>query len=262
MLKELRRKKLRATHLPEEWRQMVAARDPFYRRLPEADRRELEGHMQVFLAEKQFEGCDGFVVEAEHKYLIASQACLLLLHRDTDYFPDLQAILVYPAMYVAPTTRHVGGGVMHEREESRAGESWREGAIVLAWDEVRGGMEAPGRGNNLVLHEFAHQLDYENGQADGAPLLGGGEPASVRRQRRADWARVMRSEYEQLCAQVLRGERTVLRDYGATSPVEFFAVATECFFCRARELQQTHPALYEQMKLYYRQDPAQWVGGP
>lgn len=260
MLKGLRRKKLRATPLPEEWRQRVAARDPFYHRLPEADRRELEGHIQVFLAEKQFEGCDGLVVGEEHKYLVASQACLLLLHRDTDYFPDLQAILIYPAMYVVPTTRPVGGGVMQQRDESRWGESWREGAIVLAWDAVLDGLNAPEQGHNVVLHEFAHQLDYENGQADGAPLLGSGEPVSVRNQRYADWARVMRSEYEQLRAQVQRGERTVLRDYGATSPVEFFAVATEGFFCRARELRETHPALYEQMKLYYQQDPAEWIG--
>lgn len=248
------------TPLPEEWRQLVAARDPFYRRLPEADRRELEGHIQVFLAEKQFESCGGFVVGKEHTCLIASQACLLLLHRDTDYFPDLQTILVYPAMYVVPTTRHVGGGVMEQRDESRMGESWHEGAIVLAWEEVRNGMEAPERGDNLVLHEFAHQLDYENGQADGAPLLGSGEPASMRKQRRADWARVMRLEYEQLRAQLQRGEKTALRGYGATNPVEFFAVATEGFFCKARELQQTHPALYEQMKLYYKQDPAKWAG--
>ena len=116
MLKALRRKKLMATPLPEEWRQMVAARDPFYRRLPEADRHELEGHMQVFLAEKQFEGCGEFVVNEEHKHLIASQACLLLLHRHTDYFPDLQTILIYPALYVVPTTRHVGGGVMEQRD--------------------------------------------------------------------------------------------------------------------------------------------------
>lgn len=261
MLKGLRRKKLRATPLPEEWRQLIAARNPFYRRLPEADRRELEGHVQIFLAEKQFEGCGGFAVEEEHKYLIASQACLLLLHRDTDYFPDLETILVYPTMYVVPTTRHVGGGVMHERDETRAGESWREGAIVLAWEDVRNGMESPWRGHNLVLHEFAHQLDYEDGRADGAPLLGSGEPASVRNQRYADWSRVMGSEYEQLRAQVQRGERTLLRAYGATNPAEFFAVATEYFFCKARELQQTHPALYEQMKLYYKQDPAGWKGG-
>jgi len=260
MLKALRRKKLMATPLPEEWRQMVAARDPFYRRLPEADRHELEGHMQVFLAEKQFEGCGEFVVNEEHKHLIASQACLLLLHRHTDYFPDLQTILIYPALYVVPTTRHVGGGVMEQRDESRAGESWYQGAVVLAWEEVRSGLETPERGYNLVLHEFAHQLDYEDGQADGAPLLGSGESASVRKQRYADWGRIMRSEYEQLRAQVQRGETTLLRGYGATNPAEFFAVATECFFCRARELQQKHPALYEQMKWYYQQDPSSWSG--
>lgn len=131
---------------------------------------------------------------------------------------------------------------------------------MLAWDEVCNGMAAPERGYNLVLHEFAHQLDYEDGAADGAPLLGRGESFAARRQRSADWARVMRAEFEQLRAQVQRGESTVLRDYGATNPAEFFAVATEGFFCKPRELREKHPAFYEQMSWYYKQDPAEWKG--
>lgn len=257
MLKGLRRKKLRAIPLPEEWRRIVEARWAIYHRLAEGDRRELEGHMQLFLAEKQFEGCGGVAITDEHRVCIAAQACLLLLHRETDYFPGLRTILVYPSVYVAPTTRHVGGGVMQELAQSRAGESWPAGAVVLAWDVVCEGMTAPENGN-VVLHEFAHQLDYEDGHADGIPLVGHGESWPERKRRFADWQRVMRSEYEQLRAQVERGESTVLRAYGATNPAEFFAVATECFFGRAQELRQKHPALYEQMKWYYKQDPAGW----
>ena len=258
MLKELRRKKLRSTAFPGQWLRIIQDRCPFYRRLSDDDRRELLGHIQVFLAEKRFEGCGGFVIEDGHRVCIAAQACLLLLHRQTDYYPDLRTILVYPSMYVVPTTRHVGGGVMQDRNESRLGESWREGAIVLAWDAVYSGMiEAPG-GHNVVLHEFAHQLDYEDGFADGAPLLGQGESLSARRRRYADWSRVMREEYEKLRARVQRGQSDVLREYGATNPAEFFAVATECFFGKPRELREQHPPLYEQMSWYYRQDPAEW----
>jgi Mlc titration factor MtfA (ptsG expression regulator) len=251
MLKQLRRKKLRSAPFPEQWRRIIEARCPFYLRLPDADRRELQGHIQVFLAEKQFEGCGGFVIEEEHKVCIAAQACLLLLHRETDYFPDLQTILVYPSMYVVPTTRHVGGGIMQERNESRLGESWQQGAIVLAWDAVASGPE-------LVLHEFAHQLDYEDGFSDGAPLLGEGESFLERKRLYAEWSRVMHEEYDQLRGRVQRGQPDVLRDYGATNPAEFFAVATESFFGKPRELREQHPALYEQMSRYYRQDPAKW----
>src|SRR5208282_6443510 len=173
-------------------------------------------------------------------------ACLLLLHRQTDYYPGLQTILVYPGTYVAPTIRHVGSGVMEESQQPRAGESWREGAVVLAWDAICSGILAPESGYNVILHEFAHQLDFEDGQADGAPLLGHGESHSMRRQRYADWSRVMRMEFEQLRSRVQRGEGTTLRDYGATNPAEFFAVATESFFGKPQEVRQQHPELYEE----------------
>lgn len=260
MLKSLRRKKLRSAPFPEQWLRIIESRCPFYQRLPAEDRRELQGHIQVFLAEKQFEGCGGFVIEEEHKVLIAAQACLLLLHRDTDYFPDLQSILVYPEMYVVPTTRHIGGGIMQERQESRLGEFSHQGAIVLAWDAVRNGLVEPGSGHNVVLHEFAHQLDYEDGFVDGAPLLGHGESLPARKRRYAEWSRIMREEYERLRARALRGQPDVLNNYGATNPAEFFAVATESFFCKPGELREQHPALYDQMSWYYKQDPARWPG--
>jgi hypothetical protein len=164
-------------------------------------------------------------------------------------------------MYVVPTTRPVGSGVMSESREVRAGESWRHGAIVLAWDEVRSGMASPENGHNVVLHEFAHQLDYEDGDADGIPLVGWGESLAMRRRRYAEWRDVMRREYDQLRARVQRGEQNLLRDYGATNGAEFFAVATECFFYKSRELRQRHPEVYEQMSWYYKQDPAAWSPG-
>lgn len=243
---------------PEKWLHIIEARCPFYRRLPDADRRELRGRVQVFLAEKEFEGCGGFIIEEEHKVCIAAQACVLLLRRQTDYYPDLRAILVYPSAYMVPTTRHIGGGIMQDRDESRLGESWWQGAVVLAWDAVSRGMADPGGGHNVVLHEFAHQLDYEDGFADGAPLLGRGEPRSERQRRHAEWTRVMREEYDRLRARAQRGEPDILDAYGATDPAEFFAVATETFFCKSRELREKHRALYEQMSWYYRQDPAEW----
>ncbi len=257
MLKAHRRKRLRSAPFSSDWRRIIEAHCPFYQFLPEADRRELEGHVQVFMAEKKFEGCGGLTLVEKMKVVIAAYACLLLLHRDTDYFPGLKTVLVYPSTYVARTTRHLGSGVYHEGPEARAGEFWPHGSVVLAWNAVLKGIRDPGCGYNVIFHEFAHQLDGEDGHVDGAPLLAQHEPLFSRQKHRyADWSRIMKSEFEQLRARVEQGQSSVLRDYGATSPAEFFAVATECFFTKSQEMARQLPELYGQMKKYYQQDPA------
>jgi len=254
MWKELRRKKLRSAPFPREWRGIIESHCAFYHGLPGADRRELEQDVQVFLSEKKFEGCGGLELTDEIKVTIAAFACLLLLHRPTEGYPALRTVLVYPGIYQVPTARQIGSGIIEESRQARAGESWGHGAVVLAWDAVREAIGHP-EGGNVVLHEFAHQLDYEDGQADGIPLLGRREPLRLRRRRYADWLRVMRAEYERL----RRGESAVLSGYGATNPAEFFAVATESFFGRPQELRRLHPELYGQMEWYYQQDPANWA---
>jgi Mlc titration factor MtfA (ptsG expression regulator) len=216
--------------------------------LSEADQRELEGHIQVFLGEKYFEGCGGLVVTDEIKVTIAAQACLLLLHRQTDYYPGLITILVYPTTFVGRTQEHIGGGLVVEGETERLGEAWTSGVVVLAWDEVRRASGDIRDGQNVVLHEFAHQLDQQDGSFDGAPILD--SPGQY-----TTWARVLGDEYERLRRDAALGRSTVLDDYGATNPAEFFAVATECFFEKPSQLKRKHPELYEQLELYYRQDP-------
>jgi Mlc titration factor MtfA (ptsG expression regulator) len=258
MFKKLHREKLRSAPLAPEWRQILDAHFPFYQRLTEPDRQELEGHVQVFMAEKVFEGCGGLTLTDEVKLSIASGACLLLLHRDTNYYPGLKAILVYPTAYVAPATEYIGGGIFGDTVQARSGESWRQGAVVLAWDVICQDSLAPAKGHNVILHEFAHQLDTEDGLADGVPILGQGESWSTRERRYADWKRVMLAEYQKLCAQVKIGQTTVLRAYGATNPAEFFAVVTECFFCKPGDMRQSHPELYEELKWFYQQNPADW----
>ena len=258
MWKQRHRKALQSSPFPPSWSRILEAHCPFYQRLPKEDQRELRGHMQVFLAEKNFEGCGGLVITDEIRVCIAAQACLLLLHRKTDYYPDLQSILVYPSAYFVKETRHLGGGIMEERHHARLGEAWRHGAVVLAWDAVCQGTADPDDGHNIVFHEFAHQLDYEDGCANGAPALGDAHSWWARRSRYATWARVLSSEFERLSADAQQGHTAVLDGYGATNPAEFFAVATESFFERPREMQEKHPELYQELKQYYQQDPAQW----
>jgi Mlc titration factor MtfA (ptsG expression regulator) len=258
MWKKQQREKLKAAPFPANWSRVLEERFTLYTRLPVEDRKELQAHIQVFLAEKRFEGCGGLEITEEMKVCIAAQACVLLLHRETDYYSGLRSILVYPSAYFAKTTRHVGAGVMEEGHDSRLGEAWDSGAVVLAWDAVHRGAADPDDGHNVVFHEFAHQLDFEDGRTDGAPLLAAEDPWYRRKHRYKAWARVLGSEYAKLRADVEAGEYSALDEYGATNPAEFFAVATESFFERPYQMQRRHPELYEELKRFYRQDPAGW----
>ena len=253
--KKRRRDRIRNRPFPSEWRNLLSCRYPLYSRLASADRQELEGLIQVFLAEKRFEGCGGQEITDEVRVLIAAQACLLLLHRDTECYPRLHSILVYPSSYLAKTWHlESDGRTIVEGDQARGGESWPHGAVVLAWDgAIAGAMELNKHGN-VVLHEFAHQLDQEDGVADGAPLLSG-PTFSQTLQRYRIWARVLSEEFQQLCRAAEDGQETVLDTYGAQNPAEFFAVATESFFEKPGRLQERHPALYAQLKEFYRQDP-------
>jgi len=253
-LKKRRRDRIRSQPFPSEWRDILIRRYPMYSRLPLADRRELEGHIHVFLAEKQFEGCGGQEITDELRVLIAAQACLLLLHRETDYYPGLKTVLVYPSTYVARTHWREEEEIMDRRSRARLGESWSAGAVVLAWDAALAGAADPADGQNVVLHEFAHQLDQEDGRADGVPPLGGSGPLE-RFGRYSAWARILGSEFKQLNSALELNLETVLRDYGATNPAEFFAVATECFFEKPGQLKERHPALFAELKEFYQQDP-------
>ncbi len=250
--KKRRRARLRATPLTPDELAIVERNVPYYGMLPPADRLELQGLMRVFLAEKHFEGCDGLELTDEHRLTIAALACVLLLHRETDFFPILQSILVYPHTFVAPLKERAPGGIVIEDEEEREGESWDTGALILSWDDVLESAADPRDGYNVVFHEFAHQLDDEGGIADGAPLL-------KKRSMYGEWHRVFEAAFDELANDVDRHRETVLDEYGAESPAEFFAVATEAFFEIGDELKQAHPDLYGQLALFYEQDPASFV---
>jgi Mlc titration factor MtfA (ptsG expression regulator) len=255
-LKQRRRRKLRAQPLAEEWRAIVSRNTPFFNRLPADDQKELLGHLQVFLAEKRFEGCGGLELTNEIQITIAAQACLLLLHRKTDYYPRLLTILVYPSSYVVDEEHHLEGHVWEEGKAGRLGETARQmGSMVLAWDAAKSGASDPSDGKNLVLHEFAHQLDFEDYVTDGVPAL-------ASRSEKLSWAEVMRTEFALLRATDAIGIPTLLDTYGATNPAEFFAVATEAFFERPRALRQRHPKLYGRLQEFFRQDPEQFSSEP
>lgn len=254
LLRSRRRAALRREPLSASARAIVERNVPWVAGLDVADRQELEGLVRVFLSEKSFEGCGGLVVTDEVRVTIAAHACRLLLHRETDFFPHVDAILVYPSAYRVPPEEGEDGIVLEDDDEL-VGESWSNGIVVIAWDEVCASAERPGDGTNVVLHEFAHQLDAEDGAMNGTPdLRAHGDDAR--------WARVLGDELDKLSRSLDAGRRTAIDPYAATDPAEFFAVVTEMFFEKPRTLKRRHPALYAELATFYRQDPARDLGEP
>ncbi|MFH1829633.1 MAG: M90 family metallopeptidase [Pseudomonadota bacterium] len=248
--RNVRRKRLMKEPATAGWHDMLMRNVALFRVLPDSLRQDLYGHMHNFLKEKRFEGCGGLEMSDEIKVTIAAQACMLLLNRKATYFPKCDVILVYPSAYLAK--RVVDMGTHHIEEDSaRLGESWTQGVVVLAWDHVKQKTLDMEGGHNVVLHEFAHQLDQEDGRSDGAPILD-------HRSSYAAWARVLGSQYDELKHKAQNHIRDVMDLYGATNAAEFFAVATETFFEKGKQLKDKHPELYEELKEYYKLDPAEW----
>lgn len=245
-----RRRMALSQPFPESWLKILESNLSPYSHLPATLQEEIQHDVAFFLHDKAFEGCGGQEITDEIRVTIAAQACMLLLNRNDKCYPRLRTILVYPSTYVA------GGkglfGAQHEEPSARLGESWNTGVVVLSWSSVRQGAFNFEDGHNVTMHEFAHQLDQEDGSADGAPIL-------ERRSGYSSWAKIFSKEFHELQKKSRKGKRDVMDSYGATNPAEFFAVATESFFEKPRQLQKKHPELYDQLSNYYKVDPTDWL---
>lgn len=245
------RARLLARPFPQEWREILERNVPLSARLPADQRQQLEEQVKRFLVDLSFEGCGGLEIDDEIRLTIAGHACLLSLGNDKPPFPQLRSVLVYPSAYSSNEERFTEGGFIEEGTQGRLGESWHQGYVVLAWDAVLHGAMEMGDGHNVVLHEFAHQLDQEDGVADGVPTFE--QPRHY-----SPWARVLERDFEKLVDRASRGKRTVLDAYGATNRAEFFAVATETFFEKPRVLRRKYPELYELLSEFYGLEPTGW----
>ena len=249
-LKRWRNKRLLNKAFPEEWRGILKERISVYTLLQPQERHKLEQLIHLFLDDKAFYGCAGLVVTDEMKVCIAAEACLLLLGQSGPVYPRLQSILVYPTAFRARRDVHQDDGTVVEGEHHLLGESWGNGRVILSWDDVEQGARDFTDGHNVVLHEFAHQLDSASGSANGAPPL--------RSNSYQTWAGVFSDNFEDLQSRVLQGKPTVMDGYGATNPAEFFAVATETFFEKPDELMAKRPELFHELQQYYKLDPREW----
>ncbi|WP_332854127.1 zinc-dependent peptidase [Duganella sp. S19_KUP01_CR8] len=247
-----RLRRVLAQPLPAEAQAILQRNIPVYRRMAPDLQQQLQRMVVQFLHQKKFIGCEGLEVSDEMAVTIAGQACLLLLNRPSKVYPALHTILVYPSAFVAQRAEIGPGGVVTPGHHSMLGESWDDGRVILSWDDVISG---PGRGHNVVLHEFAHQLDSESGRANGAPYLG--NPASYR-----EWSEVLERDFHNLRHSAMYRQHSVMDHYGATNPAEFFAVATETFFEKPYQMAEHHAELYAEFLKYYRVDPRAWMAPP
>jgi Mlc titration factor MtfA (ptsG expression regulator) len=208
--------------------------------------------VQIMVAEKEWEGGNDLEVSEEMKVTVSAQACVLIAGVEDEYYWDgVQTVIIHPGAYLWPSRRNRGTGIVDERVEI-AGESWQRGPIVLSWEHVLEGGQNRSDGVNLVFHEFAHHLDGLDGAMEGTPLLDSRESYRT-------WYRVTEDEFHRLSQKAERGEATLLDQYGASDPVEFFAVSTECFFERPHEMRRRHRELYDLLCTFYRQDPSTWL---
>lgn len=246
-----RLKKALAKNFSENWRDILRKNLPVYPRLSKDLQKQLERNIKQFLHQKHFTGCNGLVLTDEIRVTIAAYACLLLLNRNTDVYPQLKYILVYPDAFRVTKQEMDDAGLISSHERGLSGESWSNGKVILSWADVREGNRNFHDGNNVTLHEFAHQLDGENGSVNGAPIL----ESTGRYQQ---WASVLSKEFESLQKTAWAGHRELLDSYGATNPAEFFAVVTEHFFEQPEALAQRHPALFRVLRDFYQVNPAEW----
>jgi len=248
-LRDRRRKRVLAEPFPREWDAVIDAYVPLAWRLQSAERQRLRELVQVFIAEKSWEGCSGLELTEEMQVIVAANACLLVLDRGIDLYQDVDSILLYPNTVITPPRRPymfetVRTPIGHARAIS--GEAMLHGPVVLSWDAVLAGTrwDAPG---NVVVHEFAHKIDMADGSVDGTP------PLATDREL-ADWARVWSAAYRDFLVRVELGITSAIDAYGATNEAEFFAVATETYFLNGDGLRGDYPELYALLDDFYRPD--------
>ncbi len=247
-----RRKPAPPPEIPAHWPAQLARDVPFFRRLPPPQRDPLLRLIQRFIAEKLFWAAGEIDITERMKLIVAAYACLLVLELpEFGLYPRATEVIIHPGSF-GDTIETIGpDGTVYTVHDHRAGQAIYRGPVLLAWDSVERSRGWRMAGRNVIIHEFAHALDFMDGLVNGTPPL-------TSREQDGQWVRVFAAEFERLRAAASAGRPTFLDPYGAKNPAEFFAVATEAFFEAAPALRQAHPELYAQLAAFYRQDPADW----
>jgi MtfA peptidase len=248
--RDRRRRKLLADPFPPWWEAVLARNVGHYPRLAPAERAKLRDITRILVAEKGWEGCNGVHVTDEMKLTVAAQAALLLLGIDHDYYARVPSVVVYPSGFQTPTAEDdwEDDGLS---DDYKSGQAVDRGPVILAWDDVLAEGKDPAGGYNVVVHEFAHQLDFCDDLHNGTPPLT--DPAALAR-----WGRVMTAALADHRREVEAGEETFFSEDAAESEVEFFADAAEAFYCRPADVNEMYPDVYALFADYFRVDPVRW----
>lgn len=241
-----RRRQLEHARLPAaEWR-MAVARSPVLAGLTPMELERLRDLATLFLAEKTLEPAGGLELLPDMGPLIAAQASLPILNLGLDYYQGWRAVILYPEGFLAHHEYTDANGLVHSVRRPLIGEAWERGPVILSWADIVGTLDQPGL--NVVIHEMAHKLDMLTGAVNGLPPLH--RDMTVRA-----WSRAFTAGYDHLRRAVEGGRPTALDSYAADSPAEFFAVASEAFFETPAVIADAYPAIYIQLRAFYRQDP-------
>ncbi len=238
----------------DEWAVMLESNLPLYLRFNDTLKQKVHEKISQFVATTYFEGCNGLELTNEMILTVAGQACTLIVNHDGPPYPNLKTVLLYPSPFSSIQDGFDASGNPIKERVTLLGESWSNGTVILAWDSVKSGARNIFDGRNVTFHEFAHQLDQEDGQSDGVPYLEAPHAYHA-------WGEALCEGYLKLLDKAEKGKRSVLDHYGATNHAEFFAVATECFFEKPKQVKKKHPKPYAELKAYYRLDPIDWRSG-
>ncbi len=245
-MRRFRRKRILSRPFPTEWEVILQHNARFSVALSEEMSLKLRRSIQILVAEKNWEGCGGLRINDEHRVSIAAQMARMVLHFPNEYFSDIQSVLIYPAAYIAASQDRLAGGVVIESNSGRLGEAWYRGPVVLSWADVLQSVRDPHAERNVVIHEFAHQLDMRNGSiADGFPVIESAETATR-------WSQILPESFAELGQLCQRGFPSVIDCYGASSLAEFFAVSSESYFEQSEKLQHQWPLVFELLDDFYR----------
>ncbi len=249
----LKRRWLLRKSFPELWLRTLENEVPYYQNLPDHYREILKKRMVVFINEKLFEGCGGLEITEQMKVIISAYACIPLMEETSDYYPDLRSILVYRNDYVAPVFEVSPGGVVTEGNERRQGESWDSGSVIFSWADIERTTMSDDNIQNLIVHEFAHQLDLQYGLSGGithdGEVLNSGD----------EWTDELAKIYRKLVYLARNGREDELLDiYGATNPSECFAVIMEAFIESPRDLSIQYSRIYRMLSEFFKIDPDRW----
>ncbi len=240
--------------MPQAWISGVGEKVAAVRALSAGQRERLLQAARDLMAGCDWAGAGGLTLTRDMQLVIATQACLLTLEMPGEAYPGLRTVLVYPSAFLAeraPDPRKWHGGSVPEPPLGELGEAWNNGNVVIAWDAAMLGGGDSSDGHNVVIHEFAHLINFQLHLTEQGSLLAPSSGAD-----RPEWRRILGESYDRHCIAVAGHADSVLDPYGATNPSEFFAVATEAFFERPKELKAEYEELYRQLRGIYRQDPA------